>query len=1037
MRKEAVSTFNKGLTYDLNPIVTPNNVLTDAVNGTFITFNGDELALQNDAGNTTINIYYDKPLYSTDIYKKGEIVYTEVDGIKEYYKSLIDNNNSKPENGINWLKVNHTVQLSDGFYPLGIKEYGGVLYIVSANQTTKEIEFGSYPSPDIQTYSSIDPYTSDITELVTDYYLFAENKSFNPGNKIHFDEIHLINYDKSYFSHWEDEDKKWVKGVFKIGLYQKLDTSIRDITLEVSKKTTSGYWFDGDFNDIIYNNTSFKGTLFARQEIEPIKTFSLNKLTLTKVEDQLKYSGEITLNYSNYNNWKGLNIKEVEVNFFPTNIVSNIDYSKWEDEKVIKFNIETPYNHIGETLSYTITPKFSFPGFSDILEDDYNKSDITDYTNKYIISGNRVIPDIYNLVSFKLEKFLEKLELSDPNKIVYNYEDQIFSGSALCQEVSIVNEKANYIDTFLSESNSIYGFQLSDIIIPSGQTSVIDIVLGNYTVINDLISLNLKSEYSYLSPLVDRFNALDLEYPKYMSIYYLNLFYSSSSSQNYIKYLQDSKSKLLATTTSTNSIEFRASSHGDSIKHNSYKYKIPSGNIVIPNVSDIEGNIIDLRREVTETCDKNIAIIGTIGCSPYVLESNYFNNINPETLWNWWSIDRGILENDDKWLLYNYSNFTIWHLTKDISENHEDIPCKIIIPEIGVKQWSSDDNDFQRYTSDYNYYPYEIKNDGTNNYITGSFMYNSDLSTSLKDVYVLHAKYRMYNFTPNNSGDENQWTYQFFISNFHVVHEIKKPSVQPQWEWRKDWTYNINNASIEFFNGADNIYENTTKNLELAQLSDGTIMKKINILKENNIDRKLATIQIKSAYSLDNSLRIMCLISFYGSGKMEDFITGIVYGDSNNVCLENDMYIEGYIQSNADYTHCVINNLTIGKTYYIKAIIKNNIGISYSEEQSVLIETPKLLNLHTISTTNITSTSATLNGFIGNTDTHSASKEVGFILYLEDGSIFKTVKKDYIDSNTISMNVEDLVPLTTYKVQMYAINSAGKSYGLFEKFTTL
>ena len=214
-------------------------------------------------------------------------------------------------------------------------------------------------------------------------------------------------------------------------------------------------------------------------------------------------------------------------------------------------------------------------------------------------------------------------------------------------------------------------------------------------------------------------------------------------------------------------------------------------------------------------------------------------------------------------------------------------------------------------------------------------------------------------------------------------------------------------------------------------------MKKINILKENDIDRKLATIQIKSAHSLDNSLRIMCLISSYGSGKMEDFITGIVYGDSNNVCLENDMYIEGYIQSNADYTHCVINNLTIGKTYYIKAIIKNNIGISYSEEQSVLIETPKLLNLHTISTTNITSTSATLNGFIGNTDTHSASKEVGFILYLEDGSIFKTVKKDYIDSNTISMNVEDLVPLTTYKVQMYAINSAGKSYGLFEKFTTL
>ena len=37
-------------------MTTPNNVLTDCINGTFVTFNGDELALQNDAGNTKIQI---------------------------------------------------------------------------------------------------------------------------------------------------------------------------------------------------------------------------------------------------------------------------------------------------------------------------------------------------------------------------------------------------------------------------------------------------------------------------------------------------------------------------------------------------------------------------------------------------------------------------------------------------------------------------------------------------------------------------------------------------------------------------------------------------------------------------------------------------------------------------------------------------------------------------------------------------------------------------------------------------------------------
>lgn len=55
MKQETANTFSEGLNYDLNPTTTPNNVLTDCVNGTFLTFNGDELALQNDAGNTTID----------------------------------------------------------------------------------------------------------------------------------------------------------------------------------------------------------------------------------------------------------------------------------------------------------------------------------------------------------------------------------------------------------------------------------------------------------------------------------------------------------------------------------------------------------------------------------------------------------------------------------------------------------------------------------------------------------------------------------------------------------------------------------------------------------------------------------------------------------------------------------------------------------------------------------------------------------------------------------------------------------------------
>ena len=50
-RKEAVNTFTDGMISDLNPISTPNTVLTDCLNGTLITYDGNEYSLQNDKGN--------------------------------------------------------------------------------------------------------------------------------------------------------------------------------------------------------------------------------------------------------------------------------------------------------------------------------------------------------------------------------------------------------------------------------------------------------------------------------------------------------------------------------------------------------------------------------------------------------------------------------------------------------------------------------------------------------------------------------------------------------------------------------------------------------------------------------------------------------------------------------------------------------------------------------------------------------------------------------------------------------------------------
>ena len=41
IRQNTVNTFTGGLVSDLEPLSTPNNVLTDCLNGTISTFNGN------------------------------------------------------------------------------------------------------------------------------------------------------------------------------------------------------------------------------------------------------------------------------------------------------------------------------------------------------------------------------------------------------------------------------------------------------------------------------------------------------------------------------------------------------------------------------------------------------------------------------------------------------------------------------------------------------------------------------------------------------------------------------------------------------------------------------------------------------------------------------------------------------------------------------------------------------------------------------------------------------------------------------------
>ena len=85
---------------DLHPLSTQNNTLSDALNATFITKNGNEGVLQNDMGN-----------------------------------ALIQDS-----------ATGQMMELREGFIPVGMKEHGGILYIVSADKEGNG-EIGTIPSP--------------------------------------------------------------------------------------------------------------------------------------------------------------------------------------------------------------------------------------------------------------------------------------------------------------------------------------------------------------------------------------------------------------------------------------------------------------------------------------------------------------------------------------------------------------------------------------------------------------------------------------------------------------------------------------------------------------------------------------------------------------------------------------------------------------------------------------------------------------------------------------------------------------------------
>lgn len=121
-RQEQTNTFQDGIISDMHPLSATNTSMTDALNATIVTYNGNEMILQNDMGNA---------------------------------KLFEDEKQTKP------------VKLTDGFEPIGVKEHGGILYIASIDKNGN-FELGSFPGPKFQDPNEFKSYALNPEELTKD-----------------------------------------------------------------------------------------------------------------------------------------------------------------------------------------------------------------------------------------------------------------------------------------------------------------------------------------------------------------------------------------------------------------------------------------------------------------------------------------------------------------------------------------------------------------------------------------------------------------------------------------------------------------------------------------------------------------------------------------------------------------------------------------------------------------------------------------------------------------------------------------------------
>ena len=392
----AKNSFKEGLIMDFSPTVTKTDCMTSALNATLLTFNGNEMSLQNDMGNGRVE----------------------------------------------------TAFLPEGYTPVGTCEFGDIIYIISYNPMLDKAQIGCFPSPE-RNVSSDELSDSIVSIKAEDFQQLTQDNKIPTGELV-ATSVKKILYQNDmqagdkYIVYYENLQSKHISDFGSTthtkGSFPKF-VKINIVSIEDNGKITyldsDIKWYKNDFyiNELASSSDLIKTDLDSYQSLvsSAYNTFS------SKNSGKLALLFELEKIISFDCTWECRNVIE-DATYKYCDLYWNFNWnSDHNDVNPSKVIIESTYNNTIDApnlTSFDLTRHYEPENIDSYIDDPDNSEDIgyttvcydntiNTYKNLTIIekiftNNNGVITESYKTT----DGSGNQSNISIPDSIINNYYKQ-------------------------------------------------------------------------------------------------------------------------------------------------------------------------------------------------------------------------------------------------------------------------------------------------------------------------------------------------------------------------------------------------------------------------------------------------------------------------------------------------------------------------------------------------------------------------------------------------------------------------------------